>query len=93
MREHEKDALYLVEYLEKHPKIKRIYYPGLPNNGQYRLAKKQMTGFGGMISLELRGGFQEVGKFISRLRLFLLAESLGGIESLVCYPPQMTHSS
>jgi cystathionine gamma-synthase/cystathionine gamma-lyase len=52
-----------------------------------------MTGFGGMISLELKGGFQEVEKFISRLRLFLLAESLGGVESLVCYPPKMTHGS
>jgi cystathionine gamma-synthase/cystathionine gamma-lyase len=93
MREHEKNALYLAEYLEKHPKIERIYYPGLPSHGQHRLAKKQMTGFGGMISVELRGGFPEVEKFVSRLRLFLLAESLGGVESLVCYPPRMTHSS
>jgi cystathionine gamma-synthase/cystathionine gamma-lyase len=93
MREHEKNALYLAEYLEKHPKIERIYYPGLPSHGQHRLAKKQMTGFGGMISVELRGGFPEVEKFVSRLRLFLLAESLGGVESLVCYPPRMTHSA
>ena len=93
MREHEKNALYLAEYLEKHRKVERIYYPGLHSNSQYTLAKKQMTGFGGMISLELKGGFQEVEKFISRLRLFLLAESLGGVESLVCYPPKMTHGS
>ena len=93
MREHEKNALYLAEYLEKHRKVERIYYPGLHSNSQYSLAKKQMTGFGGMISLELKGGFQEVEKFISRLRLFLLAESLGGVESLVCYPPKMTHGS
>ena len=93
MREHEKNALYLAEYLEKHPKIERIYYPGLPSHGQHQLAKKQMTGFGGMISVELRGGFQQVEKFVSRLRLFLLAESLGGVESLVCYPPRMTHSA
>ena len=93
MREHEKNALYLAEYLEKHRKVERIYYPGLHSNSQYGLAKKQMTGFGGMVSLELKGGFQEVEKFISRLRLFLLAESLGGVESLVCYPPKMTHGS
>jgi cystathionine gamma-lyase len=52
-----------------------------------------MSGFGGMISVELRGGFQQVEKFVSRLRLFLLAESLGGVESLACYPPRMTHSA
>ena len=57
------------------------------------MPKKQMTGFGGMISVELKGGFPEVEKFVSRLRLFLLAESLGGVESLVCYPPRMTHSA
>lgn len=93
MREHESNALYLAEYLEKHPKIERVYYPGLSRNKQYPLAKKQMSGFGGMISLELKGGFLEVEKFLSKLRLFLLAESLGGVESLICYPPRMTHSS
>ncbi len=93
MREHEKNALYLAEYLERHPKIERIYYPGLTSSGQHQLAKKQMTGFGGMIGVELKGGFSEVEKFVSRLRLFLLAESLGGVESLVCYPPRMTHSA
>jgi cystathionine gamma-synthase/cystathionine gamma-lyase len=93
MREHEKNAIYLAEYLEKHPQVERIYYPGLPSHNQHRLAKKQMAGFGGMISLELKGGFQEVVKFISRLRIFLLAESLGGVESLVCYPPRMSHGS
>ena len=93
MREHEKNALYLAEYLERDPQIERIYYPGLPSHGQHQLAKKQMAGFGGMISVELRGGFPEVEKFVSRLRLFLLAESLGGVESLVCYPPRMTHSA
>jgi cystathionine beta-lyase/cystathionine gamma-synthase len=93
MREHERNALYLAEYLERHPQIERIYYPGLPSHGQHQLAKKQMTGFGGMISVELKGGFPEVEKFVSRLRLFLLAESLGGVESLVCYPPRMTHSA
>lgn len=93
MREHEKNALFLAEFLEKHPKVERIYYPGLPSHEQHNLAKQQMKGFGGMISLELKGGFAEVARFVSRLKLFLLAESLGGVESLICYPPQMTHAS
>lgn len=91
MKEHEKNALYLAEYLEGHPEVERVYYPGLPGSVQYNLAKKQMSGFGGMISMELKGGFPAVEKFISRLKIFLLAESLGGVESLVCYPPKMTH--
>ena len=92
MREHEKNALYLAKYLKKHSKVDNVYYPGLPGSKQYDLARKQMSGFGGMISLELKGGFPQVEKFVSKLKLFLLAESLGGVESLVCYPPKMTHS-
>jgi len=93
MREHEKNALFLAKFLEKHPKVERIYYPGLPTHEQHQLAKQQMSGFGGMISLELKGGFAEVERFASRLKLFLLAESLGGVESLLCYPSKMTHGS
>jgi cystathionine gamma-synthase/cystathionine gamma-lyase len=91
MREHEKNALYLAKYLKKHSKVDNVYYPGLPGSKQHDLARKQMSGFGGMISLELKGGFPQVEKFVSKLKLFLLAESLGGVESLVCYPPKMTH--
>lgn len=91
MREHEKNALYLAKYLKKHSKVDNVYYPGLPGSKQYDLARKQMSGFGGMISLELKGGFPQVEKFVSKLKLFLLAESLGGVESLVCYPAKMTH--
>jgi cystathionine gamma-synthase/cystathionine gamma-lyase len=93
MREHQKNALFLAEFLEKHPKVDRIYYPGLPSHAQHDLAKTQMSGFGGMISLELKGGFGEVERFASRLKLFLLAESLGGVESLLCYPAKMTHGA
>lgn len=93
MREHEKNALFLAEFLAKHPKVERIYYPGLASHEQHQLAKQQMSGFGGMISLELKGGFAEVERFASRLQLFLLAESLGGVESLLCYPAKMTHGS
>jgi len=91
MREHEKNALFLAKFLEKHPQVERIYYPGLPSHKEYQLAKSQMSGFGGMISLELAGGFAEVERFAARLKLFLLAESLGGVESLLCYPAKMTH--
>jgi cystathionine gamma-synthase/cystathionine gamma-lyase len=93
MREHEKNALRLARVLEKQPAVARVIYPGLPSHPQHELAKKQMSGFGGMISLELAGGFEAVERFVSRLKVFVLAESLGGVESLVCYPPKMTHSS
>ncbi|QSJ14551.1 cystathionine gamma-synthase [Nostoc sp. UHCC 0702] len=93
MREHEKNALFLAEFLEKHPKVEQIYYPGLASHEQHQLAKEQMSGFGGMISLELKGGFAEVERFVAKLKLFLLAESLGGVESLLCYPAKMTHGS
>ncbi len=93
MREHEKNALHLAKLLEGHPAIARVIYPGLPSHPQHELAKKQMSGFGGMISLELKGGFAAVEQFVSRLEVFILGESLGGVESLVCYPPKMTHAS
>jgi cystathionine gamma-synthase/cystathionine gamma-lyase len=93
MREHEKNALFLANFLAQHPQVDRVYYPGLPSHQQYQLAKTQMSGFGGMISFELAGGFAEVEKFAARLQLFLLAESLGGVESLCCYPAKMTHAA
>jgi cystathionine beta-lyase/cystathionine gamma-synthase len=93
MREHEANALHLARVLEGHAAVERVYYPGLPAHPQHDLAKRQMSGFGGMISLELRGGFPAVERLVSRLKLFVLAESLGGVESLVCYPPHMTHAS
>ena len=93
MREHEKNALRLARALEGHPAIERVHYPGLPSHPQHELARAQMSGFGGMISVELKGGFEAVERFVSRLKVFVLGESLGGVESLVCYPPKMTHSS
>lgn len=93
MKAHQENALYLANYLSGHPKIEKVYYPGLESNPHYALAKKQMTGFGGMISIELKGGFTAVENFFQKLRLFMLAESLGGVESLVCYPAGMTHST
>jgi cystathionine gamma-lyase len=93
MREHEKNALFIAYFLANHPKIDRVYYPGLPSHPQHTLARQQMSGFGGMISIELKGGLAAVKAFTSQLQLFLLAESLGGVESLVCYPPLMTHAA
>jgi cystathionine gamma-synthase/cystathionine gamma-lyase len=93
MREHERNAKHLALILEKHPAVKRVFYPGLATHPQHELAAKQMSGFGGMISLELNGGFEAVEQFVARLKIFILGESLGGVESLVCYPPRMTHSS
>lgn len=93
MREHERNALHLARLLEKHPKVERVYYPGLESHPQHKLAQRQMSGFGGMISFEIAGGYPALERFVSRLKLFLLAESLGGVESLVCYPPKMTHSA
>lgn len=93
MREHEKNALFIAYFLANHPKIDRVYYPGLPSHPQHSLARQQMSGFGGMISIGLKGGLTEAKAFTSRLQLFLLAESLGGVESLVCYPSLMTHGA
>ena len=93
LREHERNALKLANLLEKHPAVERVYYPGLASHPQHALAAKQMSGFGGMISFELKGGFSAVERFVGRSALFTLGESLGGAESLVCYPPQMTHAA
>jgi cystathionine gamma-synthase/cystathionine gamma-lyase len=93
MREHEANALCVARYLRRHRKVSRVYYPGLPDHAGYRLARRQMTGFGGMLSVEFKGGRKAVDRFFSRLKVFCLAESLGGVESLACYPALMTHGS
>lgn len=93
MREHERNALHLARVLEKHPAVVRVLYPGLPSHPQHDLARRQMAGFSGIISIELAGGLSAVERFVSRVKLFTLGESLGGVESLVCYPPRMTHAA
>ena len=93
MREHERNALRIARELEGKPGIARVHYPGLPSHPQHALAREQMSGFSGMLSLELEGGLPAVEQFVARLKLFLLGESLGGVESLVCYPPRMTHAA
>jgi len=91
MREHERNALFLAEYLKDHPRVEKIYYPGLSCHPQHDVARKQMSGFGGMVSIELKGGYTAVKKFLSRLKLFTLAASLGGVESLVLHPATYSH--
>lgn len=93
MKEHEKNALKVAKFLEVHPKINRVIYPGLKSHPQHNLAKKQMSGFGGMLSFEIKGGIEEAKIFLRNLRIFALAESLGGVESLIELPGLMTHSS
>jgi len=93
MERHERNAMEIARYLEKHPKIERVIYPGLASHPQHELAKKQMTGFGGMITFFVKGGLPEARRFLERVKIFALAESLGGVESLIEHPAIMTHAS
>ncbi len=94
MERHSANALRIAGWLEQHPKIERVLYPGLPSHPQHALAQRQLRpGFGGMISAVVRGPLTEVTRFLSRCRLFTLAESLGGVESLIEHPAIMTHAS
>jgi cystathionine gamma-lyase len=93
MKEHEVNASAVAKYLEGHPKVKKVYYPGLPSHPDHALAVRQMSGFGGMVTFELDGDIHQTRRFLRSLELFSLAESLGGVESLVCHPCTMTHAS
>lgn len=93
MRQHEQNAMKIAQYLEKHPKVEKVVFPGLASHPQHELAKKQMKGFGGMITFFLKGGIDESRRFLENVKLFALAESLGGVESLVDHPAIMTHAS
>ncbi len=93
MERHSANALRVAQFLEDHPAVKAVYYPGLPSHPQHELAKRQMRDFGGMLSVILHGGPEAGKRFVSRTRLFSLAESLGGVESLIEHPYSMTHAS
>lgn len=93
MEQHCKNALAIAQYLEKHPAIEKVIYPGLPSHPQHELAKRQMRNFGGMVSVVLKGSLEHSKKFLERVKLFSLAESLGGVESLIELPAIMTHAS
>ena len=93
MRAHEASARAVASVLRKHPSVRQVFYPGLPSHPQYQLARRQMHGAGGMLSFEIRGGLRPARRFLTRLKIFTLAESLGGVESLANHPASMTHAS
>ncbi len=93
MQRHNESARHIAHWLEAHPMIERVIYPGLESHPQHELAARQMDGSGGMITLYLRGGLEDARRFLERVRVFALAESLGGVESLIEHPAIMTHAS
>ena len=93
MKQHQANAQAAVELLKDHPVVQKVHYPGLEDHPQHELAKRQQKGFGAMLSFELKGNEDTVRAFLSQLQLFALAESLGGVESLVAHPATMTHAS
>lgn len=93
MERHCANAQRIAEFLESHPKVEKVYYPGLPSHPQHELAKRQLRGFGGMVTAILKGGLDDARRFLERCELFALAESLGGVESLIEHPAIMTHAS
>jgi cystathionine beta-lyase/cystathionine gamma-synthase len=93
MRQHEANAMKLAQWLSEHPAVDNVNYPGLPSHPHHELAKRQMTGFGGMVSFVVKGGLEKARKVLEKTKIFLLAESLGGVESLIEHPAIMTHAS
>jgi cystathionine beta-lyase/cystathionine gamma-synthase len=92
MEQHDRSGRFVAEFLSRHKKVKKVYYPGLRSHPQYDLAKRQMTGFGAMISFET-GSLANAKKVLKRVRLCSLAESLGGVETLISHPATMTHAA
>lgn len=93
MEAHNKNGLEVAEFLLSHPKVEKVFYPGLSSHPQFSVAKKQMKGFGGMVSFHIKGGKKAAFSFLENLRLFILAESLGAVESLAEHPKTMTHGA
>jgi cystathionine gamma-lyase len=93
MRQHEENALAVARFLQDHPEVETVNYPGLPSHPQYDLAKRQMSGFSGMVSFTLKGGAEAAYAAVQKTKLFHFAESLGGVESLITHPATMTHAA
>ena len=93
MQRHCESAIQIAEFLESHAAVERVYYPGLKSHPQHELARRQMNGFGGMVTVVLKGGLPAATSFLEKVELFALAESLGGVESLIEHPAIMTHAS
>jgi cystathionine beta-lyase/cystathionine gamma-synthase len=92
MRQHDENGRVVADFLKEHPAVQRVFYPGLEEHPQHELAKRQQSGFGSMISIEL-GSLERANAFAKRLKLGILAESLGGVETLICHPATMTHAA
>lgn len=92
LRQHQENAFAIANYLEQSEFVKQVYYPGLESHPQHELAKAQQLGFGGMVSFDIKGDINDAAAFLTNLRDFSLAESLGGVESLICHPATMTHA-
>jgi len=93
MKQQEANAIAIANYLEKHSKVERVFYPGLESHPGHEVARRQMKGFGGMVSFEIKGGIEVVNSFLRKVEVFSLAESLGGVDSLVEHPATMSHAS
>lgn len=93
VRRHAENAIAIAHALRGHPLVRRVYFPGLADHPGHAIARRQMSGFGGMVSFELEGTVEEVVQFVSQRRYFALGESLGGVKALVCHPARMTHAS
>ena len=93
MRKHEENAMAVASYLQSHKAVSRVFYPGIESHAGHEIAKRQMKGFGGVVSFELKGGIKAVDNFLRRLKVFSLAESLGGVASLAEHPATMSHAS
>jgi cystathionine gamma-lyase len=93
MERHAQNAVRVARFLEGHPQVERVTYPGLPSHPQHTLAARQMRGFGGMLTFVVRGGLEAARALLKNVRLFACAESLGGVESLIEHPAIMTHAS
>ena len=93
MERHNSNALEIAKFLSEHSKVKKVFYPGLENDSSNQVAKKQMKGFGGILSIDLKGDINSAKKFLENVKIFTLAESLGGVESLIEHPAIMTHAS
>lgn len=93
MRQHEANAIVIVDFLKGHPSVRRVFYPGLKSHPGHDIARRQMTGFGGMLSFELNGDSADVTNFLRKIKIFAMAESLGGVASLAEHPATMSHAS
>jgi len=93
MKQHEENAIAVANYLKGHPSVRRVFYPGLNSHPGHEIAKRQMKGFGGVVSFEMKGTIEAVNNFLKRIKVFALAESLGGVASLAEHPATMTHAS